>query len=107
MKRELYNYQFNKKYSLNKINIYAYSFFDTKILVKGEEFNIDIDSIISNISSSVDVNNHDLNEIREKNHENYYKIDTKFLSDADIRYKKITDRILSEYKQINSSDLLT
>jgi hypothetical protein len=110
MKKELFNYQFNKHYSLQKINIYAYSFFATKILIKNEitdDFSVDLDSIISHISDSlVDNTNTELVNLRNENHDNYYKINIKFLMNIDKRYKKIADKILNSYTKIDAKEIL-
>lgn len=110
MKRTLFNYQFNKKYSLCPINIYAYSFFATKILINNEinrGFTIDLASIISHISDSlVEETNQELIDLRNENHEHYYKIDLKFLMNTPKRYKKIADKIMKNYTSLDPKILL-
>ena len=109
MKKTMYNYQYSNKYSLQKINIYAYSFFATIILNKMDEeveyFNIDLNSIISNISDSL-IDNDKLEKLRHNNHDNYYQLDTKFLKEVDSRYQKYADNVLNDYMTINSHELL-
>ena len=105
MKKTMYNYNISKNYILNKINIYAYSFLDVDILNKNKKFNIDLNSVISNISDVIGSNDK-LNKLRNDNHKKYYSIDIKFVKEVDNRYQEQSKIIINEYNQIDSMSLL-
>lgn len=65
--------------------------------------------LVSEMSNKL--NNSDLSQelydLREKNHEKYYKLDVEFLKTVDFRYKEESDKILNKYNSIDPLSLLS
>lgn len=108
MNIEKYNYKIGSNYFLNKTNTFSYSIFDTlKLRKKITIPNIDLDSIIASISRSFIDMDSDRNKINEENHDIYYSLDIKFISNVNKRYNDSAKKIFDVYNRIDSKKLLT
>lgn len=66
----------------------------------------DLVSEMSNKLKNSDLSQ-ELYDLREKNHENYYKLDVEFLKTVDFRYRQESDKILNKYNSIDPLSLLS
>ena len=107
MNIERYNYKIGSNYFLNKTNTFSYSVFDTLKLRKNIAIpNIDLDSIIASISRSFIDMDSDKHKINEENHDIYYSLDIKFISNVNKRYNDSAKKIFDVYNRIDSKKLL-
>lgn len=64
-------------------------------------------TFVSEIEARLNTNTlKDIKKLREKNHNNYFKIDIDFLKGVDHRYEKKSSFIIDKYNGINSFELL-
>lgn len=64
-------------------------------------------SVLDELKRQFEQSDSDLDEVRSKNHEIYYKIDLDFLKHVDLRYKSTANSILNMYNKIIPIKLLT